>query len=94
MNWEEVQSEYQSIKNYSIKYGPSSNVSMYNSTGIQTRKSTTNKTVLHLKLPTSPITYNVWVAAVGEKTGIGEYSKVLQINYSGKYNRSFVLFQY
>jgi hypothetical protein len=39
-------------------------------------------TALTLPLPTSPTTYNVWVAAVGEKTGVGEYSRVLQLNYT------------
>ena len=88
VNWEEVQSEHQTIKNYTLKYGPSSEVSMYNSTGVQTRRSRspTNQIILTLPLPTSPTTYNVWVAAVGEETGVGEYSKLLQINYSGKCN--------
>ena len=58
---------------------------MYNSTGIQTKKSSTNKRILTLPLPTSPTTYNVWVAAVGEKTGVGEYSQVLRINLSGQF---------
>ena len=88
VNWEEVQSEHQTIKNYLIKYGPSSEVSMYNSTSNQTRRSRspTKRILLTLPLPTSPITYNVWVAAVGEETGVGEYSQVLHINYSGKCN--------
>ena len=63
---------------------------MYNSTGIQTKKSPTNKTTLTLPLPQSPTTYNVWVAAVGEKTGVGEYSRVLQLNYTGKHNWSLI----
>ena len=79
IKWEEVVSKHQTIANYSIRYKQAEN----NSTGsIQT--SQVAMANLILPLPTSPTTYNVWVAAVGEETGVGEYSQVLKLTYSGK----------
>ena len=84
VRWEKVRSTHQNISHYSIRYGESSKVSNYTSSRVKKITSTTNLANLTtLPLPTSPTTYNVWVAAVGEKTGIGEYSEVLQIVYKG-----------
>ena len=78
IKWEEVVSKHQTIANYSIQYKQAANNS---TSSIQT--SQTAMVNLTLPLPTSPTTYNVWVAAVGEETGVGEYSQVLMINLSG-----------
>ena len=85
IRWEEVRSVNQIIESYKIRYGQYELADNYNSEHVQNTTSTTNSTTLTLPLPTSPTTYNVWVAAVGNKTGEGEYSQVLQINYSGMY---------
>jgi hypothetical protein len=85
ISWRKVMSNHQNIKHYSIRYEEFSKVKNYTSIGITNITSTTNSITLTLPLPTSPITYNVWVAAVGEKTGVGEYSHVLQLKYSGNF---------
>jgi hypothetical protein len=77
IKWEEVVSKHQTIANYSIQYKQAANNS---TSSIQT--SQTAMVNLTLPLPTSPTTYNVWVAAVGEETGVGEYSQVLKLTYS------------
>ena len=84
ISWEKLSSNHQNISQYSIRYGETSKVSNYTSTRVKNITSTTNSTTLSLRLPTSPTTYNMWVAAVGETTGEGEYSQVLQIEYKGK----------
>ena len=76
-------SDNQNISHYIIKYGLSSVVNSYDSEGVNSTTSTTNSTTLTLPLPTSATTYNVWVAAVSKETGTGEYSEVLEINYTG-----------
>ena len=89
ISWDKVRNKHQNISHYSIRYGESSTVSSYTSIGVKNIISSTNSTALTLPLPTSPITYNVWVAAVGEETGVGEYSDLLQIDYKGmKYTGS------
>ena len=85
LRWDTVHSEYQTTSNYSIKYGNATFVYDFNSTGVNTAISTQTTTALTLPLPTSPTTYNVWVAAVGNKTGVGMYSQVLTINLSGQF---------
>ena len=84
IKWEEVVSDHQTIANYSVKYKQAAKNSTSN---IQTSQIAMAN--LTLPLPTSPITYNVWVAAVGETTGVGEYSKVLKINLSGQFASNF-----
>ena len=84
INWEKLKSNHQNISHYSIRYGETSNANRYTSVGVEGITSPTNSTTLTLPLPTSPTTYNVWVAAVGEKTVVGEYSDLLQIEYKGK----------
>ena len=83
IDWNKVTSDNQNISHYIIKYGLSSIVNSYDSGGVNSTKSTTNSTTLTLPLPTSPTTYNVWVAAVSGKSVTGEYSEGLKINYTG-----------
>ena len=83
MKWNKVTSDNQNISHYIIKYGLSPVVNSYDSEGVSSTTSTTISTTLTLPLPTSPSTYNVWVAAVSGKSGTGEYSEVLKINYTG-----------
>ena len=83
IDWNKVTSDNQNISHYIIKYGLSSVVNSYDSEGVNSTTSTTNSTTLTLPLPTSATTYNVWVAAVSKETGTGEYSEVLEINYTG-----------
>ena len=85
LRWDAVNSEYQTISNYSIKYGNANLVHEFNSTEVNTATSKETMSALTLPLPTSPTIYNVWVAAVGEETGAGEYSQVLRINLSGQF---------
>ena len=83
IGWNKVTSDNQNISHYIIKYGLSSVVNSTDSEGVNSTNSSTNLATLTLPLPTSPTTYNVWVAAVGKKTGSGKYSEVLEINYTG-----------
>ena len=83
IKWNKVTSDNQNISHYIIKYGLSSVVNSYDSEGVDSTTSTTNSATLTLLLPRSPTTYNVWVAAVSDSTGTGEYSEVLKINYTG-----------
>ena len=83
IKWNKVISHNQHISHYIIKYGLSSVVNSYDSEGVSITTSTTNSTALTLPLPRSRTTYNVWVAAVSNETGTGEYSEVLGINYTG-----------
>ena len=85
IEWKKVTSNNRNTNyiHYEIRYGSSSDVNNYNSPNIKNITSTTNSTALTLPLPRSPITYKVWVAAFGEKTGTGEYSEVLEIKYEG-----------
>ena len=85
VNWSAVNSKYQGISNYSIKYGKVTSVHEFNSNGMSKATSIQTTTALTLPLPTSSTTYNVVVAAVGNKTGVGEYSQVLRINLSGQF---------
>ena len=85
IRWNKVTSDNQTITHYIIKYGESSVVQIYNSTSAHSTTASMLSTTLTLPLPTSPITYNVWVAAVSKETGIGEYSEVLKLNYNGNY---------
>ena len=83
IQWNAVTSGNQTISRYIIKYGVSSVVKNYNSTSAHSTTSPMLSTTLTLPLPRSPTTYNVWVAAVGGESVIGEYSEVLKINYTG-----------
>ena len=83
IEWNKVTSDNQNISHYIIKYGLSSVVNSYDSEGVSSTTSTTNSATLTLPLPTSPITYNVWVAAVSGESVTGEYSEVLKMNYTG-----------
>ena len=83
IGWNKVTSDNQNISHYIIKYGLSSDVNSYDSEGVSITTSTTNSTTLTLPLPTSPTTYNVWVTAVSDSTGTGEYSEVLKMKYRG-----------
>ena len=83
IGWNKVTSDNQNISHYIIKYGLSSVVNSYDSKGVNKTTSTTNSATLTLPLPTSSTTYNVWVAAVSDSTGTGEYSEVLKMKYRG-----------
>ena len=83
ISWNKVTSDNHHISHYIIKYGLSSDVNSYDSEGVNITTSATNSTTLTLPLPTSLTTYNVWVAAVSNETGTGEYSEELEINYTG-----------
>ena len=83
IKWDKVTSDNQNISHYIIKYGLSSVVNSTDSEGVNSTNSSTNSTTLTLPLPTTPTTYNVWVAAISDSTGTGEYSEVLVINYTG-----------
>ena len=83
IGWKKVTSDNQNISHYIIKYGLSSVVNSYDSEGVNCTTSTANSATLTLPLPKSSTTYNVWVVAVSDRTGTGEYSEVLKINYTG-----------
>ena len=93
IEWEKVGSVDQNITHFIAVYGESSEVKTYNSTDAQNVTVTSNETtaILTLPIPRGNITYNVWLAAVGEKTGAGEYSDVLKIDYTSK-TREYVFF--
>ena len=77
IEWTEVSSYNQKISYYIVNYQREN----YKNSSVQ--NTTLNSATLTLPLPTSPTTYNVWVAAVSDSTGTGEYSEVLEINYTG-----------
>ena len=90
IDWNIVTSDNQNISHYIIKYGLSSDVNSYDSEGVNSTTSTTNSATLTLPLPTSPTTYNVWVAAVSDSTETGEYSGVLEMHYTGNVRSTHV----
>ena len=94
LKWNKVTSHNQNISHYIIKYGLSSVVNSYESEGVRVITSTTNSANLTLPLPTSPTTYNVWVAAVSGEIVTGEYSEMLKINYTGNVWCTHVHIQY
>ena len=69
--------------NYTIKYGPSSEVDTPTHPSVNTTNTTEPSVNLTLPIPNTPVTYYVWVAAVSD-AGQGEYSQRIQINYTGK----------
>ena len=91
LSWDTVMSEYQGTSNYSIKHGNATSVHDFNSTGVSTATSIQTTAALTLPLPKSPTTYNVWVAAVGNKTGVGQYSQALMINLLGQFSSNILM---
>ena len=76
IEWGKVESDTQNITHYIVKYARFSRA--------QNITSNEPTATLTLPIPSKKVTYNVWVATVGKKTGAGEYSDVLSIVYTSK----------
>ena len=70
--------------NYVIKYGPSSVVDRPTHSSVNTTTSSNTTVILTLPIPTTPVVYNVWVAAVAD-VGQGEYRRT-QFIYTSKHD--------
>ena len=68
---------------YIVKYGPSSVVDRPTHPSVSTTTSSNTTVILTLPIPTTPVVYNVWVAAVSD-VGKGEYSRRKQVHYTSK----------
>ena len=84
VEWDNVESDTQNITHFIVKYGRFSQGKTYNSTNAQKVRSNESTVTLNLFIPRRKVSYNVLVATVGDKTGPGEYSDVLKIDYTGK----------
>ena len=68
--------------NYIVKYGPSSVVDRPTHPLVNTITSSNTTVILTLPIPTTPVVYNVWVAAVSD-VGQGEY-RIINFTYKSK----------
>ena len=69
--------------NYIVKYGPSNVVDRPTHPSVNTTTSSNTTVILTLPIPTTPVVYNVWVAAVSD-IGQGKYSQT-QFTYKSKH---------
>ena len=69
--------------NYIVKYGPSNVADRPTHPSVNTTSSSNTTVILTLPIPTTPVVYNVWVAAVSD-AGQGEYSQRKQVHYTSK----------
>ena len=76
-------SHHTSQLNYIVRYGPSSVVDRPTHPSVNTTTSSNTTVILTLPIPTTPVVYNVWVAAVSH-VGLGEYSRRKQVHYTSK----------
>ena len=69
---------------YIVKYGPSSVVDRPTHPSVNTTTSSNTTVILTLPIPTTPVVYNVWVAAVFD-VGQGEY-RMINFTYTSKHD--------
>ena len=81
---------------YIVKYGLSSVVERLTHPSVNTTTSSNTTVILTLPIPTTPVVYNVWVAAVSD-VGQGEYRRIQttyrgqQITYESHYDNDMCL---